>query len=223
VPSPMTLSVDATIGRLIREKYLGRLLAVEIRANSVDFVDLSRPPHWRESREFSGNNILSLGIWYEALMRWLGPATEVTAMGRTFVPMRTDGESIAVSDIPDHLDVIAHLACGAQAHMQLSSVTGVGGTAEAYIFGTDGTLKFAGGKLFGSRRGDRELLSITIPPEEAKQWRVEEEFINAIRGIEMIRLTDFATGLRYMEFTDAVGLSLRSGRAMALPLGYHTP
>ncbi len=219
VPSPMTLGVDATIGRLIRENYLGTVLAVEIRGNSGDFVDFSRPPHWRESRELSGNNILGLGIWYEALMRWLGPAKEVTAMGKTFVPMRADGNSTAVSDIPDHLDVVAHLACGAQAHMQLSSVTGVGGTTEAYLFGTDGTLKFAGGKLFGSRRGEVELLDIIIPAEEAKQWRVEEEFVNAIRGIEKIRLTDFATGLRYMEFTDAVSFSLRSGRAMTLPLG----
>ena len=219
VPSPMTLGVDATVQRLIREDYLGRVLSVEIRGNSGDFVDVSRPAHWRENREYSGNNILSLGIWYEALMRWLGPAKELTAMGQTFVPLRHNGEATDISDIPDHLDVIANLACGAQTHMQLSSVIGSGGTTEAFIFGTDGTLWFKGGQLRGSRRGDSEFSDIVIPAEEAKQWRVEEEFVNAIRGVEKIKLTDFATGLRYMEFTDAVSASLRSGHTIGLPLG----
>ena len=219
VPSPMTLRVDTTIRRLIGEEYLGRILAVEIRGSSGDFVDSTRPMHWREIRQFSGNNILSLGIWYEALMRWLGPATTVTAMGKTFMPLRSVGGTGEVSDIPDHLDVVAEMACGAQAHMQLSSVTGVGGATEAIIFGTDGTLRFAENKLYGARLGAHELAEIDIPKHEAKEWRVEEEFVNSIRGIEEIRLTDFATGLRYMEFTDAVTLSIKNRKAVSLPLG----
>ena len=47
-------------------------------------------------------------------------------------------------------------------------------------------------------------------------WRVEEEFINAIRGTEQIKLTDFATGVRYMEFTEAVAKSAASGSPVAL-------
>lgn len=38
------------------------------------------------------------------------------------------------------------------------------------------------------------------------------------RGRERVRLTDFATGVRYMEFTEAVARSAQSGRAVALPL-----
>ena len=42
------------------------------------------------------------------------------------------------------------------------------------------------------------------PPEKRGGWRVEAEFIGAIRGEETVRLTDFASGVRYMEFTEAV-------------------
>ena len=35
-------------------------------------------------------NVMSLGIWYETVMRWVGEATAVMAMGKTFVAMRRD-------------------------------------------------------------------------------------------------------------------------------------
>lgn len=215
VPSPMTLGVDAAIQRLIREGYVGEIISLEIRGNTDTFVDLSRPFHWREERQYSGNNILSLGIWYEAVMRWVGTATNLTAIGKSFVPMRPGGVTPA-TDIPDHLDVVAEMACGAQMHMQLSSVTGVGGSSEAFIFGTDGTLRFAGGKLYGASRGEENFLEITIPPDEIGQWRVEEEFIGAIRGEEQVKLTDFATGVRYMEFVDGVSRSIKQGKKVSL-------
>ncbi len=41
---------------------------------------------------------------------------------------------------------------------------------------------------------------------------------NPRRGREEVRLTDFATGLRYMEFTEAVTRSAQSGQAVSLPL-----
>jgi predicted dehydrogenase len=217
VPSPMTLGVDATIQRLIAEGYLGDIISIEIRDSSGEFVDRSRPFHWRESREYSGNNIMSLGIWYEALMRWVGMATQVTAMGKTFIPMRP-GSDVQATDIPDHLDVIGTMACGAQLHMQLSTVTGVGGSKEALLFGTEGTLRFSSGKLYGAKRSKENLEELAIPDNEAGEWRVEEEFVQAIRGKEEVKLTDFATGVRYMDFVDAVTLSAGSGRSIKLPL-----
>ena len=56
-----------------------------------------------------------------------------------------------------------------------------------------------------------ELSPIDIPPEDRGGWRVEEEFINAIRGIEPVTHTNFTDGLKYMQFTDAVTDSLKSG------------
>jgi hypothetical protein len=47
---------------------------------------------------------------------------------------------------------------------------------------------------------------------------VEEEFVNAIRGNEVITHTDFETGVKYMEFTEAVNRSMTTGRKISLPL-----
>ena len=52
---------------------------------------------------------------------------------------------------------------------------------------------------------------ISIPAHEAADWRVEAEFVGAIRGEEQVRFTDFETGFRYMAFTDAVHASIAAG------------
>ena len=55
------------------------------------------------------------------------------------------------------------------------------------------------------------MKEIPIAPEKRGSWRVEDEFIGAIRGEEKIRLTNFEDGLKYMEFTEAVTRSAQSG------------
>lgn len=217
VPSPFSLRVDKTIQRLLAEGWLGDVLAVEVRAGN-DFVEQNGAPlHWRHDKDLSGQNIMSMGIWYEALMRWVGVATRVTATGKTFVNTRTDWEGRRVGvRIPDHIDILADLACGAQAHIQVSSVTGLAGPPSATLYGSKGTLRFTENKLYGGKRGDSGLSEIEIPLSEAGAWRVEEEFVNAIRGLEPITHTDFLTGVKYMEFTEAVNISLAKGRGVAL-------
>ena len=57
-----------------------------------------------------------------------------------------------------------------------------------------------------------------IPANKRGGWRVEAEFIGAIRGEEPVRFTDFETGVKYMEFTEAVHQSAQSARPVELPL-----
>ncbi len=218
VPSPMTLRVDNTIKRLITEGYIGDVLAVEVRAGGA-FLDTETPLQWRQDFDLSGLNIMSMGIWYEALMRWVGEATRISAMGNTFVKMRLDDAGIMRSvRIPEHIDIIGEFACGAQLHMQISAVTGLAGVPEVFIFGSLGTLRFSENKLYGGQKGDEALNEVDIPLEEEGSWRVEEEFVNAIRGEETITHTDFDTGVKYMEFTEAVTRSMSSGTTISLPL-----
>lgn len=218
VPSPFTLRVDNTVKRLIAGGYLGDVLAIEVRAGG-EFLDLDGPLHWRQDFNLSGLNIMTMGIWYEALLRWVGEATRVIAMGKTFVRMRKDADGIMRAvRIPEHIDIIADMACGAQAHYQISSVAGLTGGPEGLLFGSNGTLRFSGNKLYGGQRDDTELKEIDIPPEEEGGWRVEEEFASAIRGQEVITHTSFEDGVKYMEFTEAVTRSKAMGQAIALPL-----
>lgn len=218
VPSPFTLRVDTTIQRLIADGFLGDILAVRVRDGS-SFLNPDAELGWRQNADLSGVNVLSLGIWYEATLRWVGEATRVMAMGKTFRRMRKDGEGrMRAVRVPEHVDVVADLACGAQAHFGISSVTGLAGPPEASLFGSAGTLRWSGDKLYGGRRDATELHEIAIPDDQAGGWRVEEEFINAIRGREPITHTTFDDGVKYMEFTEAVARSMLEARAVNLPL-----
>ena len=217
VPAPHTLHVDTTIARCLAEGYVGEVLAVEVRDGGA-FLDHEAPLQWRQDIDRSGLNVMSLGIWYEAVMRWVGEATRVMAMGKVYVRMRrAETGTMRAVHIPEHLDVVADMACGAQAHFRHSKVAGLAGPREAWIFGSEGTLCLSD-KLYGGRRGDETLAEIPIPPEEAGGWRVEAEFINAIRGQETVTHTPFAVGVKYMEFTEAVARSIASGKAIPLPL-----
>ena len=57
-----------------------------------------------------------------------------------------------------------------------------------------------------------------FPPEDRGGWRVEEEFVQAIRGEEKITHTAFEVGVKYMEFTEAVARRMATGSAVPLPL-----
>src|SRR5947207_14793533 len=157
-----------------------------------------------------------MGIWYGAMMRWLGPARRVGAMAKVAVPRRRDerGELRDVK-VPDHVDILATLAGDAVAHMRFSAVTALSPGNEVWIFGSDGTLRLEADakRLSGARRGERELREIPIPPERRVGWRDEEEIVNAVRGREKVSHTTFAGGGRYMAFTDAVAKSM--GKALA--------
>jgi predicted dehydrogenase len=231
VPGPMTMSIDPMIFHLLDTGYLGDVLAVEMRVTQRNFVDRTGPLVWRQDAAVSGYNILNMGIWAEILMRWLGPAHKVMAMTKTTVKQRKDaitGRLRAVT-VPDHVDILADMACGAQAHLRFSAVTGLAPTSEVWLYGSEGTLRIdaAALKLFGGKRGDKELAPIVVPEEMQVMsvapglppgWRVEEEFINAIRGVEPVKYTTFEDGARYMEFTEAVTRSAQEGKAISLPL-----
>lgn len=227
VPAPHTLALDRTIMDLIGDGYVGDIIQVDARINAgAGYPRWDAPLHWRHDRVLSGNNIMSMGIWYEAIMRWAGPAATVHAVGHTVVRHRRDASGARVAmTIPDHVDVSCALEQGGQLRLCVSSVVGHAEPAEVMIHGTEGTLRIAAGDvggsglgLSGASRGKKALGAIRVPAKKIGGWRVEEEFVNAIRGSEAITHTDLATGVKYMEWTDAVTRSLRTGEQVPLPL-----
>jgi hypothetical protein len=63
-----------------------------------------------------------------------------------------------------------------------------------------------------------ELREIPIPEEKALHWRVEADFVDAIRHRKPIRFTPFEIGVAYMEFTEAVARSAELAAPVELPL-----
>src|SRR3569833_1034992 len=106
--------------------------------------------------------------------------------------------------LPDHVDVIGELEQGGQYRYSVSAAIGhAPNRSEVRVFGTEGTVVFAqdnAGKsqLLAGKRGDPALHVVPVPGD-GDGWRVEEEFINAIRGVEPVTYTDFVLGTKYME------------------------
>ena len=95
------------------------------------------------------------------------------------------------------------------------------------LYGTKGILHYDLGmdRISGTRERGRShpgtvqtLEEIPIPADQARSWQVEADFVDAIRSGTPIRFTDFATGVAYMEFTEAVARSAQRGEAVELPL-----
>ena len=71
--------------------------------------------------------------------------------------------------------------------------------------------------LFRSE-GDDEYQPFDIPEHPRNGWQVEEDFVDAIRDGRPVTHTSFADGVKYMEFTEAVQISMAEGRRVELPL-----
>lgn len=223
VPSPLGLRAHQIVKELLADGYLGELREVVVLGTNAGLSDSDVPLHWRQSAEFSGLNALAMGILHEPLIRWVPDPTRVLAQSHIFTPQRTDsatGEMASVGT-PDSMHILTELPGGARGVYHLSGVTHFGPPNQIHLYGSQGTLKYQFApqdRLLGARRGDDELKEIPVPPEKEGGWRVEAEFIGAIRGQEKIEFTDFAAGVRYMEFTEAVARSAETGQAVNLPL-----
>jgi predicted dehydrogenase len=212
--------MDNTIIDLLGNGYLGDLLAIDMSIGA-GFLDRGRPFNWRDDREVSGNNVMLLGAWYEVLLRQVGPASSVKSISKVNVKWRNDetGARRYVA-VPDLVEVICDMASGPVLHMRVTTVLGFPADDGIWYYGTEGTLHLNAStvKLYGGRKGEDKLSEIEIRPEMAGGWRVEQEFVNAIRGEGTVTHSTFADGVKYMEFTDAVLISAQSGETVHLPM-----
>src|SRR5262245_9719814 len=229
VPSPFGLEGHAVVRELIDGGYLGELREVAVVHRTPALADPTAPLHWRQDPALSGFNMLTLGILHETLTRWTPQPVRVLAQVHAFIPSRIDPASGARRPVgtPDSVQVLTELPGGARGTYQLSGVTPFGQEASITLLGSDGVLRYdlLAGRITGASRtrGQRpgpvgELEAIPIPPEKAGGWRCEAEFVEAIRDGTPVRFTDFASGLAYMEFTEAVARSAQAHVAVKLPL-----
>jgi predicted dehydrogenase len=121
---------------------------------------------------------------------------------------------------PDSVQVLSILEGGARGIYHVSGVTHFGPGTQIHLYGSEGTLKYElapNDRLWGAQRDESELREIAVPVDQEYGWHVEEEFIGSIRGECEVQFTDFATGVRYMEFTEAVVRSAAIAQTVELP------
>lgn len=233
VPSPFGLRGHAVMKELLEGGFLGELREVHVAGFSPALSDPAAPLSWRQDAALSGFNMLNLGILHETLLRWTPPPVRVLAQVHAHIPARIDPESGVRRPVgtPDSVQVLAVLEGGARAVYHLSGVTPFGHSTTITLYGSEGVLRYDldEERVLGlsRRRGAvpgraAALQEVPIPEDRAGGWRVEAEFIEAVREGKPVQLTDFATGVAYMEFTEAVAQSAATGEPVDLPLAAYT-
>jgi predicted dehydrogenase len=223
VPSPFGLRGHTVVKELLGQGYIGKLREVVVIGTNDGLAEAATPLQWRQVAELSGVNMLTLGILHETLIRWVPDPVRVFAQGTAFTPERLDPATGMRCQVgtPDSVQVLTEIAGGARGMYHMSGVTRFGPGSQIHLYGSDGTLKYElapRDRLVGARRGEAELQEITVPPDKELHWRVEADFVDAIRGQIKIQFTDFATGVRYMEFTEAVARSAQTGLPVELTI-----
>jgi len=223
VPSPFGLEHHAHVMQLLQDDFLGEFRELVVVGVDDSFYDTQAPLHWRQDASISGVNVLTLGIMHETALRWAPPPEQVFAQSAIHVPHRpaADGDAAVAATVPDSLQILSRLAGGGRGLYHMSGVNLHGPARQIHLYGSRGTIKlmFADREeLYVGQAGDEGLRRVELPAEQRGGWRVEAEFIGAIRGEEQVRFTDFSTGVAYMEFTEAVARSARENRPLALPL-----
>lgn len=215
VPSPFTLAWDATIIDMLRSGELGELREVAFNKTLPGNANRETPLSWRQDIEYSGNNTIMLGIYYEVVQRWLQrDPMRVWASGAIFTRNRFDeekGREVEVK-IPDTITCHAVYEDGLRLSGYMSGVMH-GANWDGYLIsGSKGTLRLdlVEKKLFHTTLGGAEV-EVEVPEEKKADWRVEADFVDSIRDNKPVTLTNFEDGLAYMKFTDAAIESYRAG------------
>lgn len=206
-PPPYGLRYDAFIKDLLQKQTLGAIHHLHLESLNSLFLDPSKPAHWRQRREISGLNCLTLGIYAEVLHRWFGEITRVHAKAKILAPERS-GYRV---EIPDQLDVLADFENGAVGSLQFSGVHSGPAADRLEITGDKGVLvyDFAQETLAIERPEGSERLE--VPEQFDRPWRVEQDFIEAVRNPAAPRPhPDFRDGVAYMRVVQMVHEALQA-------------
>jgi predicted dehydrogenase len=202
-PPPYGMRGDRVVENLLAENFLGEIHSIRLQSFHGSFLNPAAPAHWRQRIELSGLNVLTLGIYVEVLHRWFGVIDGLFARGKILYPDRQGYEVI----IPDELNVLCHFAGGAEGVLEFSGIKAHGSGDRLEAYGSNGTLvyDFTADAIRAGRVGDRELNEVEIPKEQAREWTVEDDFLDAIKAGDGARPhPTFEDGVRYMRVVQAV-------------------
>ena len=202
-PPPYGMRADLLVKKLLAENYIGRPHHVRLQSFTSNFLDPEAPAHWRQKIEISGLNVLTLGIYVEVLQRWLGDITGVFARGKILCSERRGYQVI----VPDLLNVLCTFGNGVEGVLEFSGVNAWAPSDRVEIYGDHGTLTYDFGTdvVRTGKYGGEELHAVDLTPDLESEWRVEEDFLAAVKSKGRIRPhPDFEDGVHYMRVVQAV-------------------
>jgi len=215
-PSPFTLQYDETVQALLQNGILGEPQEVIIVWANGSNADSSTPMSWRQDYMVSGCNIHMMGVYHEVILRWLDADPQwLSASGNIFTPERPhpEKEQPQTVEIPDTVHIHGKLANDALFQYRFSTVEAGQGSNEIRINGSLACLRVdvASGSLYLTDNQSGKTQELDYPELPDGGWRAEEAFVESIRHGSPVEHTSFATGLRYMKFTELAWRSWQHG------------
>lgn len=217
VPAAVTFWCDATVQRVLTEGQLGEVRIVRVVWGGQQ--PRRQHPWWRRSSQISGDNVMELGILVESVARWVGHPDQVLAVERLVETGAANAPDGFVADVPDHVTMFGSLSDGATMELIMSplepphvlgrQVAIVGSQASLVVDLTHRTITLID--------DDGTVSEVDQQPDEPQSWRVEAEFVGAIRGVEPVRFNDPATAERSMAVTSAARRAARQGCWVTVP------
>lgn len=222
-PPPTRMPLEPYVRHVIQSGQLGPLTSVQLTVALPANLDAGKI-HWREQVEYSGLQIMAMGIFAETLNAWVGPYESLQATLATPIRTKRDsqGRDVAIQ-IPQVVSITGRLQCGAVAselHTGLAADT-TSRQQTLVIQGLGGTLRYDFNRdLLELARAGQALASVSVPAELQRPWRVEQDFIDAVRAARAGKpwsvSPDFHEGLAYMAKVEAVHRSARESRVIRL-------
>jgi predicted dehydrogenase len=220
-PPPHRMPYEPFIRTMIRTGKLGELREVEVACLDASCDDPGTIT-WRERVEYSGKQVMQVGIWAEVLNAWVGEYDVLKAVTHTPVATKADvdGRPYTIR-VPQVVLIEGRLANGAVINEQHSGVSQEPPMNSVTIYGSAARLRVpVGGTLLYGKTG-QPLNPAQVPAELTCSWQVEASFITAVRAArtgvppQQRRVSpDFAEGVRYMKKVEAVHLSAQTGQAV---------
>jgi predicted dehydrogenase len=220
-PPPTRMPFEPYIRRVLAEGELGELR--EVRAVCVNNADLGELT-WRERVEYSGKQIMLVGIVAETLNAWVGEYETVTAQMATPIGSKVDaaGQAYTVR-IPQIVNVAGKLRGEVVASEHHSGISPHEQEGHVSLYGSQGTLRVELGQTIAMAKVGEAMKAVEVPAELRNPWMVEQEFIDAVRAARRGEgrprgqtSPDFAEALGYMKKVEAIHLSAQRGCAVKL-------
>ena len=221
--SPCPFPMEHQMRRMVHGGQLGLITSVELISVNGGNLDRSAVT-WRERREYSGNQVMAMGIMAEMLNALVGPYEHLSAVTATPIATKVDesGSSVPIA-IPQVVTITGRLANGALAveHHSGLAADSTSGRSCLTIRGLGGTLRYNFDQKLEFARVGEPLAQVDVPEDARTGWTVEQDFIAAVREAREGKSAqarpvrpDFAEGLLYMRKVEAVHVSAATGRAV---------
>jgi predicted dehydrogenase len=230
-PPPHRMPYEPFIRKLLADGALGQLQHAHLDVRNGSALGALS---WREQTQFSGIHIMQVGIWAETLHAWLGPVRTLTAALDSPITSKA-GQSV---DIPQIVTLHNTLATGLPVTELHSGVARGDNTNLLTLYGSAATLRIP---IEGGHHGALQWSSagqtyeaLEVPAALRNPWRVEAEFIHAVRtamaggawekaqlpaapdAVAVRTSPTFAQALPYMHKMHAIHHSARTGSAVAV-------